>query len=770
MLPHVWRDDASPVVAPRIRLLTAALALAFLGVHVLSLPRSLEDIDSINFALGVESFDVVTHRPHPPGYPVFVAMAKVSTATLSWIAPDWDRNERAAVGLAIWGVLAGTAFAWVLVGFWTTLRWPPWAAWMGALLAITAPLFWFTSSRPLSDAVALVAAVAVQWALVRGWSGLPGVSADRTRGVIAAAFGAGLLIGLRTQTMWLTGPLLCVLVGQRLWKRDWSTAAWLVVAAAAGSLTWAVPLVWSTGGLDVYLAALASQGGEDFAEVQMLAMSPDARLLSDVAFQTFIAPWRVEWLGELMAVLAVVGLARLARRDPRALLVVSVAYLPYVAFTLLFQDLGTTRYALPLIVPMAGLASAALFLLPLRAAMASGIVLALAYAGIGQDSLQPYSEDVPPMFLAFREAKAEAATTADHPLVISHDSTRRVADWYQTEWPDLPTMRPREREWLRIVDHFRSGRTGRAWFMTDRRRSDVVLFDHRSRTLVKEYLHEREIRQLVGQTRPDEVRWWEIAQPAWMLGQGWALSPDVAGITSADAHEPHQTPARGYLRRSSAAHRLMLGGRYLSGAGDGVLVVEIDGRLVARWPVVQQQPWFLHWLELPAGTLDGPDAYAEMTVRVEASDPASSSPPRVGLEQFDFAGTDAVMAGFADGWYEAELSPDTGQSWRWASGRNTFEVYAGGRDARLTIAGESVLRYFDRPSTIVVRIDGLEVGRLRVGEDFLETIELPADRLGGAPSIVSVETDQVFVPAEREGSADRRQLGLRLFQVEIRER
>ena len=32
------------------------------------LPASLEDLDSINFALGLRQFDVARHQPHPPGY------------------------------------------------------------------------------------------------------------------------------------------------------------------------------------------------------------------------------------------------------------------------------------------------------------------------------------------------------------------------------------------------------------------------------------------------------------------------------------------------------------------------------------------------------------------------------------------------------------------------------------------------------------------------------------------------------------------------------
>src|SRR4030095_14451790 len=89
------------------RAFLAIVAVIFLIAHARALPRTLEDIDSINLALGVESFDVAAHRPHPPGYPVFIAMAKLSTAAVGTLAPSWDRDPRAAVGLANVRPLAG---------------------------------------------------------------------------------------------------------------------------------------------------------------------------------------------------------------------------------------------------------------------------------------------------------------------------------------------------------------------------------------------------------------------------------------------------------------------------------------------------------------------------------------------------------------------------------------------------------------------------------------------------------------------------------------
>ena len=45
------------------------------------------------------------HQPHPPGYPVFIALAKVTTAAFAAIGvPACDVR-----GLAIWSALSGAA-------------------------------------------------------------------------------------------------------------------------------------------------------------------------------------------------------------------------------------------------------------------------------------------------------------------------------------------------------------------------------------------------------------------------------------------------------------------------------------------------------------------------------------------------------------------------------------------------------------------------------------------------------------------------------------
>src|SRR4029079_16865786 len=97
------------------------LAIVFLALHLPYLPKSLEDVDSINFALGVRRFDVAHHQPHPPGYPIYIAAAKAAHAI---VAP-----EARALGVlsVVSGAIGVLALAWLfrrLAGHESRAWWP----------------------------------------------------------------------------------------------------------------------------------------------------------------------------------------------------------------------------------------------------------------------------------------------------------------------------------------------------------------------------------------------------------------------------------------------------------------------------------------------------------------------------------------------------------------------------------------------------------------------------------------------------------------------
>src|SRR3954462_3630025 len=192
-----------------------AVAGAWLLAHLPFLAPALEDIDSINFALGLHHFDPALHQPHPPGYPVFIAVGRVALAIIHGVAPGLSYVRADALALAIWsaigGALAIVAAAYVFHELTIAGRPRPAlrptdeqradgiAFWGAVLLALT-PLFWMTGLRPMSDMFGLGVALTARALLLRGARG--------GRALVAGAIVVGLAAGIRTQTVPLTLPLL----------------------------------------------------------------------------------------------------------------------------------------------------------------------------------------------------------------------------------------------------------------------------------------------------------------------------------------------------------------------------------------------------------------------------------------------------------------------------------------------------------------------------------------------------------------------------------
>ena len=584
----------------RVRIFLFAVAALFLMTHALALPPTLEDQDSINFAMGVESFDVPAHQPHPPGYPVYVALAKISTAALRVAAPSFDRDRRAAVGLAVWSVIAGTLAVFVFAAFWRAIGLDPMLAALAAAMTVTAPLFWFTAARPLSDVPALVAAVAVQTALLRAIAQRDAVATARWW--LAAAFTAGLVIGLRSQTMWLIVPLVGALAIEFIRQGRWQYAAALIAAAAAGSLIWAVPMAIDSGGFGRYLEALSRQGAEDVQGVPMLALNPTWDLFAETTRRTFIVPWTARGLARVVSGLAVIGLVWMAVKRRSSLGLIALAYLPYLVFHYAAQDTVITRYSLPILVPVTGLAVSALGALHRYAAViGAGAAIVTSLATV-QPALTSYGRDGAPVFRAFQDMLRErTARDTGAELRMHHQvwwGVRRVRDWYRPLWDTGPQPFPGAREWLDIVARWTRGEQRLIWFLGDLTRTDLHLFDPRSRRVAGRYEMDDDVRGLMGGTRLEQLSWTVLTQPRWMLGTGWALTPETAGVAATDRAFPHQKAAEAHVRRGPEPLRMLIGGRFLGGPVPARIAVTLDGAPLDEWIVERDPNWFVRWIEV----------------------------------------------------------------------------------------------------------------------------------------------------------------------------
>jgi hypothetical protein len=97
-----------------------------------------------------------------------------------------------------------------------------------------------------------------------------------------------------------------------------------------------------------------------------------------------------------------------------------------------------------------------------------------------------------------------------------------------------------------------------------------------------------------------------------------------------------------------------------------------------------------------------------------------------------------------------------------------LKVHNAGRGVTLRITGESPRRYYDMPTSVWVTVAGQRLFEETPEDDFAFEVRIPPDLLASVGGRVLLESNQVHVPGDREGTADRRRLSLRIFSVEVR--
>jgi hypothetical protein len=766
---------------------------AFLAAHAAAGPGTLDDIDAVNFAMGVREFDVARHQPHPPGYPLFIALAKAGRYVVDLAgSPATPASPVEARALAWWSILGGALAAFPLVWLFRLVGRDDRLAVGAMLLTLACPLWWVTASRPLSDGIGLAAALGVQAVLAaafvrqRGWRDRD-VPADELvatgRLVVLGACLAGLVAGLRSQTVWLTLPLLVMVIADRAGRGAAAALVGSFVTFGIGVLAWLVPLVAVTGGPSAYVRALTSQAGEDFEGVDMLLTSTQpVRRFALNLFQTFVLPWASLPLAVVVLALAVLGLVAMLRTSRRDLVLVAGLGAPYAAFHLVFQENVTTRYALPL-VPMVCLLAvrgAAAFWGPLALPSAAALVVwSLVVAG---PALAAYANAPPPVFRVFESMGREGASERPVPVVAMHrrvaTETRRAREWQghaAFPWPVLAS--PRGYEWLELVKYWRDGGTSPVWFLAEARRTDLALVDPASRRLrTRAEWPFRRAEALVGGARPSEMDWWSIdSPPQWFLGEGWAVTPETSGIAERDGKGPALGGATAWIRPRPGPARILIGGRNLGGSGAVRFTLSLNGRSLDTWDAAPNPGFFLRSLDLPEGSLGAPapgdSRYAEVVVRAAPAD-ASAAPVRAAVEQFNLQPPDTVMFGYDTGFHEDEYDPRTGLRWRWASDRADLRVWPATGPVRVRISVESPLKTFGEAPIVTLRAGGRELVRLTPRDAFAIDVAVSAADLAAADGRLTLTTTLVFVPADHVSASDarrndRRRLGLRIFDVSV---
>lgn len=224
--------------------IAGGLFLANLLVRLPFLSRYLNTWDSVLFALSLSRYSVPDARPHPPGYPVYIAMAKL-------LRPFFPDENATLVALSVL-LTAGCA---VLVYRLARLVGSRRAAVAASVLFSLSPILLYNSVIATSypgEAFFMVLVALVAW---RAWQ----APTTRNAAILGGTF--ALALGFRQSFLFYLSPLvawalLAPRVGARRAMRNLARAA----AAAVGvGLVWAIPMIVLSGGLAEYLKATSLQ-------------------------------------------------------------------------------------------------------------------------------------------------------------------------------------------------------------------------------------------------------------------------------------------------------------------------------------------------------------------------------------------------------------------------------------------------------------------------------------------------------------------------------
>ncbi|MFN8058692.1 MAG: hypothetical protein U0Q12_05955 [Vicinamibacterales bacterium] len=765
--------------------LTAALAAIYLVGHLALLPSSLEDIDSVNFALGSHDFDVAKHQPHPPGYPLYIALARAVRPVLALASPFASPMALDVRALAIWGaILAGLA-AFPLARLFRAIDGDDRVAVAATALTLGAPLVWFDASRPMSGATGLAFTWAAQGALadalVRsgrlrttpssvlefpspgGTSG--GHSGRRVTPATWLAIGAliaGVAAGVRSQTVLSTVPLFAwaLAVG---WRRDGARSAYVAAGAfAVGVAIWAVPLLVDAGGPSAYLASFAEQAGDDLAGVDMLATNRTLRRLALGLVHTFVLPWANPLLAAPILGLATFGALLLAKRNPRGLALLAATALPYAAFHLWFQETVTTRYAVPLVAPVAylaarGIDALARRILPTAVALLCGASLVLTLpaqiAYVGHES---------PVFQAVTDVERTWGRLDPRPPVGMHFSLARALRGTEVAKQALPA-RPGA-DTSEVAAYFVEHPEATVWFLADPRRTDLRRFDPAALRDRGRYRWTFDTTAFLGGIRPSDADVVEIVRPRWVLGEGWALTPEMAGQAVRRRSGPSRGPIVAHVRSRPEGARLIVGGRNLAGPGgvQATFRLSVDGSPLDEWTVGADPGFFLKQWILAPGRLSSSRPWLDVTVE-------SRGEPGVvetAVEQFALDDERRVLLGFDEGWHEQEYNAATGALWRWSADSAALRVYGPSEDVRVRLTADAASQLAEAP-VVVLRAGAREIARSAGSRRVRFDVVVPSDTIEAAGGVLHLDSSAVFVPAEHSSSRDRRRLGLQVWHVEV---
>ena len=361
---------------------TALLVVAIAISRVLAFPASIWEQDEAYFGCAVLNFDVIAHHPHPPWFPLWIALGKLVHVVVG----------EPTLALQIVSLAASLWVVFPLVGLF--------AIWLRRDLAVAAaalyiftPATLFLSSRAFSGplATAFLVCACAFWFRADGGSRGAGVGS--------------LLGGLCLLTRPHLFPPIAAVMGYRIFVSKSSMERSLVVTP----LVMVVLMAFGAVAIDAGGAWPLWHALEEHAEYHFGELAGAELMFSDSGLaRAFLRPEiSLVWIG--LVFLGLGGLHRYRRQFRGAVFVALLGLGPLVVTVYEFSYAGNVRYALPIIALGSGFAVLGMAFLLRKLAAPAVAVICVGVFVAAWPSLEEYRRIESPPVRAVASSLKEAS-------------------------------------------------------------------------------------------------------------------------------------------------------------------------------------------------------------------------------------------------------------------------------------------------------------------------------------------------------------------------
>jgi hypothetical protein len=365
-----------------------------------ALARSLWDWDEALFCLGMRSYDVTSHHPHPPGFPIYIAAAKIAR-----LFTHDDFRALQSINLIAAILLFPAVFFLareLRMRFETSL--------VAGLLCAFLPNVWFFGGTAFSDVPSITLVVFAAALLLRG--------CRDANAYLVGAFVLALACGIRPQNI-----LIGLVPGAvATWYRARHSFRDVVFAALVGAATVALAFgsaIHATGTWEQYITSVRAHS--DYIAHVDSWRAPGRPPLWRLFAPFFLQQYQFRPLAIVMSVFVLVSAAGAIRQRDRAVLLAFLTFAPFAVLAWLMLDrFSINRFSIgycPMFVILAadGIARAARH--RARAELAVGLVIAAAFAIWTWPALTTVRNEVAPPVQAMQAIRERLDRRRDHLFV-----------------------------------------------------------------------------------------------------------------------------------------------------------------------------------------------------------------------------------------------------------------------------------------------------------------------------------------------------------------